>query len=819
MTARWPWGCVGAALLSLLAIGCGDDAPGVRPEEPPPSAPAIPPGKLPEQLVSEEGLGRLRVGGSVDARGDLRAHRLKDAQGGGGCTLFRPGPLYPSIRLVPSGHGRFHDYTEVCAFADEGTIHTLVVSREPRTRDQWPVQGRVPDWEGRELRLFRLAEGPRGVTYQVVDSLGYAVGLLACAGTPDLDLFRDGLLWRVHFPHAAPPPPPAAVDPAAFDRLLEAGDPEGAARVLARLAADPARERALLERGGLGPYALYAAARAAGLPPATPPALADDTRKVLWELWREQWRLVRALEGGKVLGIEWEIHLGMLQTGLPQYSGPGTQINRLGGRQLNLAPDHRAQVDELARAAARALFSAAGPPRYDALLAGLLRRTSWDLAACQRLFYESLPEGAHPQANPGAARLVQLEAELNRAWRRGGPTKLDALARYLQQAAECLPDAAAREANRRAKLLRLANAPDSYANWFVRVRGAPPASDTVSDPELLDWLPAPTLAEVRERLARIAASDRTLPQTAAENEYLLDFDRSPDLGAWWGFANVRDGIDAPRFEAADKGRQALRRYFKAIVDAQVEGERAIAKARDLKRAACAAYARHYGPEATALFLCLDPDFDFGDPARAALPPQWVAHVLEARHAKAHERPAVDAGSDAHAGLRAFLTLATRYRSDARRAKNPLVRLLQDRHMRTLASQILSQHREEAYVHVFLPGAQNGLADLELLNRWCNHGVANKALVDHYAHSATVVLRRDAGPLGAINMTIVGPGKRGQWLGDRLAIEPTAGRDVGGKYSYEALLQGTATARGELEIPPATAGDRRHRIVTLTISGP
>ena len=176
----------------------------------------------------------------------------------------------------------------------------------------------------------------------------------------------------------------------------------------------------------------------------------------------------------------------------------------------------------------------------------LLRRTKWNAAARQRLFFASLPAGAEG-GDPLAARRVQAREELERAWRYGGLRRLNALSIYLPAVQECYATPAEFEAERRRLWLSLAEDPVLYADYVERWSNLPPPE---REALLLDWLPTERQGAIRERLRVLAESRREVAEVAERYRFRIDFERKLDLNAWWRYATVRDGLDANCFEAS-----------------------------------------------------------------------------------------------------------------------------------------------------------------------------------------------------------------------------------------------------------------------------
>ena len=792
--------------LSLLLLGC-ESEPVVRGGPNP--IPVAPAERLEELLVGDEGWEGFRLGES--SLGSPGWETGFESRSEGGQPQGLAGPLPPTRRHVARLGKRYRgQYQELCVYAGpDGTVAGIVFlgSHKQLQRGQVPA---TATYKTSRYLLYEVARGARGVAYWLVDPAAPSqFGILAWAGRPDRDLFKDGSLWSTSAgtPEGSPVVKrPAPVLAETAEELLAKRDFEGAARRLGSGPEDLSLEARLYAEGGVGPYALCSVLRGSSFRQRD--FSKDHTGWITYQLWRYFWRLERDLGQGKLEEIEWETLFAMLELELPVHGHLNLTPTL---REYRLSRDHSQQVEAVTLRAASRLYEAFGQA-YAERLTHLLRRTKWSAAARQRLFFATLPQGAEA-GDPLAARRAQAHEELERAWRYGGRQRLNALSIYLPAVQECYAAPAEFEAERRRLWLRLAEDPALYADYVGRWAN-------LSDPErealLLEWLPADRLSAVRERLRTLAESQREVAQVAERFRFRIDFEHKFDLNTWWRYATVRDGLDASRFGAASQGAEILADYYAHLDQANAGGESGDRDVFARKEAAAMSYVRHYGADASALFLHLS-GRDLGRAALDALPPSHFGYVYHARRGGYGGPPTSGIGPDAEQGHRDFLRLARAYSADPKRAINPMVRLLQDRYLRELAKRYYDAYGREAYVHCFLLEVMP-VVGVENANTWCNYGIVDGELIRARAQSATILFVSE-GSRRITSLTLSGPGEVGAPIGHRFPIHPRGGVDLAGEYSYTGTLDlgdgRTGRFSGKAEVSPPAAGSE-HRSLTVTI---
>lgn len=635
---------------------------------------------------------------------------------------------------------------------------------------------------------------------------------------PPLEAARVALSW-VHAPvRAAHPALDAWLDRRGgevFSALLAAGEHEAATRLLAYWDArrfkptyadrgkhDAERLRQLIKAADVGAYARYKALRGSSFEGIDLGAIeGGDTPGILLRFWSHVLALEETLEKKEWPLAELRYMFKWLEVGIPQGWG--------GGREIHLSPDHAERRDQVVRAVARLLHAAVGDAAYpDKLAEALAGTTRFEGRRRQELFFDSLGEAT--QVDALALRRQQLRDELERSWpdeAGRGP----AVANYLERVAGSFTDPAEREADRRAVLTRLAASPAAYEALVISVRREP----RTEDPDLLDWLPAASRGPIVERLRAQAAREERIVAIERDLKHLIDFEHRPrELGVWsfWGRATVRDGRDAPRFEAAERGAAALREYVEALEAASVN-PRTRWFADQAKERAYRAYSRHYGGEAFALFVAL-PLSHQKDALRLAietLAPEAFADAWIAFEAGYAEAPAPAVGGSPYAAARAFCALARRYRDEPQRAGNRVIALLQARTLRQHAAAYLERHGEEAYVACLLPLAMHEVDDVELVNEWCNHGVVRRGMIDDYLRRGTIHFVTTAGEFSAL--TLEGPAELTRY-GDLFSLRPRGGADIAGQYRYSAVIRAGGRdlhAKGVVTVAAAST-PLLHRVV-------
>lgn len=792
-----------------LLLGCETDPP---PRYSPPPKPVEPEASIAEQLVSAEGWKGLRLGEPLPEE-----HPLYLKPKPGGKTDVLAGPRVPE-RFYKTGIGTLNrlekQYYEISVYADaDGKVQAVLLGGVHRRLET----KRVPKGAAYHTRRYSLhvhAQGERGISYRLIDgAIPSHFALLACVGPPNPDLFYDRLCWSTGagpLEKVQPKPVPAPSED--FATLLEQGDYEGAARALAQEGFDAARADELYRRGGEGPYALCADLLGSKFKARS--FANDHSGLILHRLWGYFWRLARDLEQGEIEGLEWEILFAMLEFGLPVHNQQGSRLNLTPSiREWVLAPDHTPRVEAIAKRAGQLLYAAYGE-RYADRLTHLLCRTKWKTAERKRLFFDSLPA----QAEAGdllAAQRAQAKRELDREWRYGGYKVLDAIAVYLTAVEGAFPSPAAFEAARREVLLRLAKDTELYADYVKRSWSLAPAERRA---RFVEWLPEGPRQAIEARLASLERSAQEVAEVTDRFRYKIAFDKRIDRVRWWRHATVRDGLNASRFEAAERGAAILADYYRHLDQANAGGEAGNRDVFRRKELAARSYVSHYGAEASALFLCFS-DYDFGRPALESLPPSYFAHVFLARRAGYSKEPNPGIGRDANSGWQGFAALVRSYIGDTKAQANPIARLLQDRYLRQLAKRYFDAYGKEAYLHVFLNRVFH-LCGAERANRWCNYGILQGSDVRARTQSATVTFQFE-GQATFEKLELSGPAEVGQRFGNTFAVHPRPGGSVTGTYTYSAQVRLPDGRRVDftnetVELPDVPEKRGQHRLLTVSL---
>lgn len=613
----------------------------------------------------------------------------------------------------------------------------------------------------------------------------------------------------------------------AFAAALEAGEHDLATRLLAYWDArrfkltfsnkeghDAERLRQLVAAGDMGGYARYAQLRGSDFRLSDLGVFGDgDSSKIVFNFWRTLLALEASLAKGEWPREGLQQLFRFLEIGVPQHYPEG-------GKQIHLSSNHDQRIDRVTMAAARILYASVGEAAYPDRLAEALALTSrFEGRRRQELFFDSL--GLATRIDALALRQEQLREELEAAWR-DPSARGQAVVNYLERVRGTFAeaDAAAFEQERRAVLTRLAADPAAYEDLVVILLKAP----RTEDPHLLDWLPAALRGPIVDRLRAQAAREERIDAIKRDLNHLIDFEHRPrELEPWsfWARASVRDGRDAPRFEAAERGAEALREYVRALDAAGVD-PRTRWRADGATRSAYERYIEHYGPEAFALFVALPVRKD-ADALRLALrtmDPEPFADAMIAFKEGHADAPAPATSDDPYRAARAFCELARRYFEEPRRAQNRVIALLQGRTLRQHAKAYMDKHGDEAYLGCLLPLALDAVDDVELVNEWCNHGVAKQGMIRDFLQRGTILFEAESGTFDAL--TLEGPALLTRY-GDLFALRPRGSADVGGAYRYSARLRvgGRAlTAEGTVTVsPPPRDGPLRHRTVRQTLTAP